>query len=121
MKKYQLPLFQLSSPIAFYPETPKQKTLLGQAVRFGDRGFGSGGGGILNIVSEVLDALGKLGSDPGWIAFDEVVRAEVVVRRVVFQHVIDGSEDRSRDCDHRLLGTAACLEAEKLGLQIGSS
>jgi hypothetical protein len=38
----------------------------------------------LNIISEILDALGKLGSDPGWIALDEVVRAEVVVRTWFF-------------------------------------
>ena len=86
-----------------------------------ERGFGSGSGAVLNVISEVFDALGKLGSGPGWIAFNEVVRAEVVVWHVVFQHMVDSSEDRSRDRDHRLLGTAACPEAEKLRLQIGSS
>jgi hypothetical protein len=90
-------------------------------VRFSDRGFGLGSGAVLNIISEVLDALGQLGSDAGWIALDEVVRAEVVVRYVVCEHVVDGGEDRGRDRDHGLLGTAACLEAKKLGLQVGSS
>jgi hypothetical protein len=37
-----------------------------------------------NVRSEMLDALGKLGRDPGWIAFDEVVQVELVIWHVVF-------------------------------------
>jgi hypothetical protein len=49
---------------------------------------GSGGGGEAHIVAKVLYTLGESGSDAGLVAFDEIVRAEVLVERAILQHVV---------------------------------
>src|ERR1700726_1373934 len=48
----------------------------------------------------------------------EVIAAEVLVHRAVFEHVVDGSKDRGRDGHDRLLGATTGFDAVELGLQI---
>src|SRR5262249_52738560 len=50
----------------------------------------------------------------------EVVGTEVLIHRSVPQHVIDGREDRSRNGNNSLLGTAASSDAVVLGLEIAA-
>src|ERR1700692_325552 len=48
----------------------------------------------------------------------EVIAAEVLVHRAVFENVVDGSKDRGRDGHNRLLGATTGFDAVELGLQI---
>jgi hypothetical protein len=40
---------------------------------------------VLDVRTEVLNAAGKLGNGGGGVAFDEVVGAQVLIERAVFQ------------------------------------
>src|SRR5438876_8332604 len=51
----------------------------------------------------------------------EVVRAEFLVRRLLFQDVVRSGHDGGRDGENRFLGTAATFEAEKLRPEVGIS
>ena len=44
---------------------------------------------VLDVIAEVLDAARKLGNGGGGVACDQVVGAQVLIDRAVFQHVID--------------------------------
>src|SRR5580693_5781732 len=48
----------------------------------------------------------------------EVIAAEVLVHRAVFEHVVDSSKDRGRDGHDRLCGATTGFDAVELGLQI---
>ena len=48
----------------------------------------------------------------------EVIAAEVLVHRAVFEHVVDRSKDRGRDGHDRLFGATTGFDAVELGLQI---
>src|ERR1700730_8967562 len=48
----------------------------------------------------------------------EVISAEVLVHRPIFEHVVDGGEDRGDDGHDCLLGAAPRFDAVELGLQI---
>src|ERR1700741_4310953 len=86
------------------------EALLGWAAS-GDLGSG------LNLEGEAQ--VGELGNEPlglefGWAAV-EVVRAEIVVRDTIFQHVIDRREERGGDGADGLLRAALALHSEELG------
>jgi hypothetical protein len=48
----------------------------------------------------------------------EVIAAEVLVHRAVFEHVVDGSKDRGRNGHDRLFGATTGFDAVELALQI---
>jgi hypothetical protein len=50
----------------------------------------------------------------------EMVAAEVLIHRAVFEHVVDGGQDRGDDSHDRLLGAAPRFEAIELSLQIAA-
>src|SRR5262249_32299481 len=84
------------------------------------RGFDANGGTHeCNGVAQVSQALDEsvflllLGSSI------EVICAELLVEGSVLEHVIDGREDRRRDGQDGLLGTAPCSDAVELGLEVG--
>ena len=74
---------------------------------------------VLDVISELLDAPGKLGDSCCSITLDQMIRAEILIKRSVLQHVINVRQDRSRHGDGRLLRTPPRLETEELRLQVG--
>jgi hypothetical protein len=79
----------------------------------------SGRWGEPDVESKVLDAISKLGSDAGLVAFDKKIGAEVLVERAILQHVVDHGQQRGRHRDGSLFGSASSFEAEELCLIIG--
>ena len=49
-----------------------------------------------DVVSHFLDAVGELGGDPGFVAFDKKIGAKVLVECAIPQHVVGGSQRRGR-------------------------
>src|SRR5262249_2808298 len=71
-----------------------------------------------DLITEVSDAVCEPGCGFGRVATGEGFGAEVLVVSAVAQHVVDRGQDRRGHRDGRLLGTAACFEAQELSLQI---
>jgi hypothetical protein len=76
------------------------------------------------LVDGHLDAeISKTANEPvdglGLLKGVEVVRTKIVVRHVIPEHVVDGSEHRSGNRHDGLLRTAACPYAVILGTEVG--
>src|SRR5216684_3300301 len=68
--------------------------------------------------TELFEAPNKAASDLAFIAPFEVVGAEVVVRRLVFEDVVRRRHHGGRDGENGFLGSAPTFEAEKLRAQV---
>src|ERR1700704_4452475 len=76
--------------------------------------------GDAHVVSKVLDAISELGSDADFVAFAKKIGAEVLVERTVLQHVVGGGQQRGRNCDGSLFGSASSFKAKELCLIVGA-
>src|SRR5438105_15927383 len=55
----------------------------------------------------------------GLVVTGEVIGAEIAVRDAVAEHVVGGGEHRGGHGEDGVLGAAAGLQAQELGLQVG--
>src|SRR2546427_4930282 len=72
----------------------------------------------LDSETEIVKACDQAPRKLGLVASVEVIAAEVGIVDTASQHVVGGGEDRSRDCNDRLLRATAGFEAQKLGTKV---
>src|SRR5690349_16548045 len=77
-----------------------------------------GGGGELDAIAHLLQTSFQTVGDILTCSSLKVLRAEILVVRIVLQHVIGRGEDGGGHRDDGLLGATSGAQAMKLGMQI---